>query len=379
MKSLFFLILISFSFSAQAQIVTSSFDPTVMSFNPAAAANRYFGGFYTKYDKKKLEAAGTEIGDIPDQGLYNLNADWSVEDEIDSFKFLYSNVTNKYKIIPEVLIYQQSLSTIYHRTDNTGTDQPSSVEVDSDIKMGQFNLAHTFMERFELGVHFGMASVEQVHDLTLAINGNTVIEDTVADTDIMGFGGGFNYKLPMNFYLGGFYMQYDLAQTFSGTRNFGTGSEPVNEAADFKIKAIGYGLAYQFGKREGKSLKIEFSERRTDSEISTLQKGLRRTLSAEGMTEKYYAGLSVFQSKGDNVNLQDIVETLISERINSNESTIGFGVSAGFRTTNGHSFGGSASYSKADIPSRISFLNEDRFDSEVKLISFSLSYAFIQF
>ena len=73
-----FLILSTFTNFAYGQVVTSSIDPTLLSFNPSASTTRSFGGIFTSITDTKTRVKGTETGDIPDQGITDLDVDWDV-------------------------------------------------------------------------------------------------------------------------------------------------------------------------------------------------------------------------------------------------------------------------------------------------------------
>lgn len=379
MKKLLWLCLLIPFCELQAQIATATFDPTVMNFNPAIADTRFFGGYYTSLNYRKINASGTETGDIPDQQLTNLNSNWDVEDEVKSFNFLYSNIKNKFNLFPEVFITRQNLISSYTRTDNKGVDPVSGLEEESDITTTHVNLAYEVIPNLNLGVHVAYSKIDQNVDADLRIEGNPVSEVRTADIDMTGYGIGLNYKLPYNLYFGAFYRYYGLDQTGSQTANYGSGEETRDESGEFEFKSHGYALAYQVGSKDDRALKIEISESRNTNEVSLLDKGLRRRLIIEAMNKKFFGGLSINQLKGNFINFQSIVDSLLSERVNSDKTTMNYGIAAGFRTTSGHSFGASASYSKETIQSQISFINDSKFESEVKNLTLSLSYAYIVF
>lgn len=379
MKKLLILILFLPLSKLYAQIATPTFDPTVMNFNPSLAGMRYFGGYYTSINYRNIKATGTETGDIPDQQLQNLNSTWNVEDEIKAVNFLYSNTKNQYKIFPELFITRQNLISSFTRVDNKGIDPVSGLEEESDISTSHVNLAYEVLNDLSLGLHLAYSRIDQSVNANLSIEGSSLSESRVAEIDMKGIGAGFNYKLPYNLYLGVFYRYYGLDQTGSQTENYGNGEQVRDESGEFEFKSQGYALAYQIGNKNERALKIEISESRNTNEVSELNKGIRRRLILEGMNKKFYGGLSVNQIKGNFINFQSIVDSLLSERVNSNKTTMNYGIAAGFRTTSGHSFGASASYSKEEILSQISFINDNKFLAEVKNLTLSLSYAYIVF
>lgn len=371
--------ILSFSSQSYSQIVIPSFDPTVMQNNPAAANDRFFGGYYTSFTMKKIEASGTETGDIPEQDLTDIDARWDVEDEVSSFRFLYADVENKFNIFPEILFTKQSLETTSIRTDNTGQDDPSTLVEESDINLVHLNLAKKIFENLNVGIHFGYAKIDQALNAELEVQGGPITESDQADIDMTGYGLGLTYKLPKNLYISGYYAYYGLDQEQNLVANYGEGEEVSTGTFEFEFKSYAYGIAYLIGDKKSKALKVELSEKRNTSEVSPLNKGLRRSLSVEAMNEKFYGGITIAQLKGNTIDFQNIVDTLISERVSSNDTTMNFGLSAGFRTTNGHSFGASGSYSKETIPAQISFINENKFDAETEILTVSVSYSYIVF
>jgi hypothetical protein len=379
MKRFLFFFIVFFSVEVHGQIATATFDPTVMNFNPAIAGSRFFGGYYTSLNYRKIKASGTETGDIPDQNLTNLNADWDVEDEIKSFNFLYSNIKNNHNLFPEVFVTRQNLTSSFTRTDNKGVDPVSGLEEESDITTAHLNLAYDVIPNLSVGAHLAYSKIDQYVDADLRIEGGPVSEIRDTEIDMTGYGIGLKYKLPYNLYVGAFYAYYGLDQTGTQTANYGSGDQTQSEARELEFKSHGYALAYQVGTSEDKALKVEISESRNTNEVSALNKGIRRRLGVEAMNKKFYGGFSINQLKGNFINFQSIVDSLLSERVNSDKTTMNYGIAAGFRTTSGHSFGGSASYSKETIDSAISFINRNKFASEVENLTVSLSYAYIVF
>lgn len=377
MQALVLLLLILFypNFT-NAQIVTASIDPTELSFNPAATGFRVFSGGFTRYDYNTTKTTGTETGSLEDYGFSNLDADWTIEDKIHSYKLLAAG--QNYWIVPAVLYNKQSIETKYTRVDNKGIDPINVIENSMDISNLHANLAIKPFSFLSLGIHYAKADLVEKRQDNYKIGGGESNSETTANITMTGRGGGVTIKVPGNIYLAYSYAQYDLDIDATGTSSGSYGSSTFNRRAINKFKLATYGIAYMVGKKKSKSFRVEISEKLNSTDIARLHMGRRRTFSVEAMTKKLYGGFSVMSSRGDRVNFQNIVDAVTGERVNTNEESLSFTGSGGFRTSKGHSIGGSLSYSNINIKSQISSYNEDNlFESNIENIAVGASYAYI--
>ncbi|TNF01252.1 MAG: hypothetical protein EP326_04835, partial [Deltaproteobacteria bacterium] len=346
---------------SQAQIVTSSFDPTIFNFNPAANSSRVFDGFFSQISSKKIETKGRETGNNSQLNLTNQNADWEVEDRSNSLRLLYADKETKWKLIPETYLVVEDLKTTWVRTDNTGTDPKATFYQDNIVYNLLHNSAYKVNDYFVLGITLGYTKISQKENQNHQIGGNSFSEIRDMDADMMASGLGFTWKLHQNFFFGGAYNLIKLGQK---TVQSGTNSSTMDQ--DFTFKGYNFGIAWHYGDVKSKAFKIELSQRSNSQEVTRLKNGVKRTLSLEGMNEKYYVSGSIAQVKGESINFQSIIEAFLGERVSSNDSKLVYSVGGGFRTKSGHSFGGSAVYSTEEMPAQVSKLNQAKFNSETK-------------
>lgn len=374
MKNLIYLTtLLLISTNLKAQIVTSSYDPTVFNFNPASNATRVFNGIFTQFSTKKIETKGRETGDNTELSLTNQNADWEVEDKTNSFRVLYAQDKTKFNLIPEVLIKVEDLKTTWKRTDNTGTDPVANFIQDNIVLNLQANSAYNLSNKFTLGLGLGYSKIDEEENQNVQLGGSPYSEKRDMDATMLASNLGFTYQFLDGLYFGG---SYSLIKLDQETVQTGTNSSTFEQG--FTFKGYNFGIAWHFGDVKTKAMKIELSQRNNSQEITQLKNGIKRTLSFEGMTEKYYASGSIAQVKGESINFQNIIEAFLGERVSSNDSKLVYSIGGGFRTTSGHSFGGSATYSTETMPSQIAKINRNnKFQADTKTIGVSISYAYI--
>lgn len=332
------LILICLS-AAQAQVVTSSFDTTIMGENPASAATRVFGVAtpfvsYTQVDQEIKDSSGSEP--------YT----WERRLQVQRYEALYAG--KKAKFVPEIYV-SQNFGNKLMKLSSTALDTENKVSMLNN----HFNLGISYSDSIKIGIKFFQPTMAYKTDERYVLPDSTVrtYKSDFTYTE-MGFGGGVTFMISKNFSMGGFYT--NIAEKRKGSSRYQEGSNtPLTDTINSTstIFQSGGGLAYQVGDSKSKGFRTELSyaSMKYPYDYSPKNNTLIR-LSVEGSNFGFTGGVTVVQKEGNYINYRYFIDSIMAED-ESSRPVLSYGGFLGFKAKGGSSISGFASYSsgKGDI------------------------------
>jgi hypothetical protein len=331
--------ILSWPNAVQAQMVTSSFDTTIMGENPASAATRVFGIAtpfisYTQLDQEIKDSSGSEP--------YT----WERSLQIQRYEALYAG--KKARFVPEIYV-SQNFGNKVMKLSATNLDTENKVSMLNN----HFNLGISYSDSIKIGIKFFQPTMAYKTDERYVLPDATVrtYESDFTYTE-MGFGGGVTFLITKRFSIGGFYT--NIAEKRKGNSRYQEGSNtPVLSSINSTstIFQSGGGLAYQIGDSKSKGFRTELSyaSMKFPYENSPKNNTLIR-LTVEGSQFGYTGGVNVVQKEGNYIDYRYFIDSIMAEE-GSSRPVLSYGGFLGFKAKGGTSFSGFASYSsgKGDI------------------------------
>lgn len=325
--------------ASHAQVVTSSFDTTIMGENPASAATRIFGVVtpfvsYTQVDQ--------EIKDQTDEGPFQWNRQLSIQ----RYEALYAG--KKARFVPEIYISQ-----------NYGSKEvsmgSSELKTKNDVSMlnNHFNLGFSLSDRIKLGLKLFNPTMGYKTNERYVLPDATVRTYT-SDFDYkeFGVGGGVTFMITKNFAIGGFYTNIEEKRKGKSEYKEGSNTPLLSDTNTTKtIFQSGGGFSYQIGDIKSKGFRLELSWASIEFPYSySLKNNSQGRLSIEGSSFGFNGGLTIVQTTGNYINYRYFIDSVLAEN-ESKKPLISYGGFLGFKTKSGSSFSGFANYSsgKGDI------------------------------
>lgn len=347
--------------AVQAQVVTSSFDTTVIGENPASAATRIFGVATPFVSYTQINQ---EIKDV----VNNESFTWNRKLKIQRYEAIYAG--KKTQFVPEIYISQN-----YGNKEISMSSSDMKTKNDVTMLNKHFNLGISLSERIKIGIKFFQPS------MSYKVNERYVLVDSTVRTfnsdftfTEMGTGGGATIFITRNFSIGGFYTSIEEKLKGKSTYKEGT-NDPIEDESNSTSTIIqsGAGLAYQLGNSRSKGLRIELSwaSMKFPYEGSPPNNTQGR-LSLEASNFGFTGGVSLVQKTGRYINYRYFIDSVLADD-ESLRPIITYGGFLGFKTKSGSSLNGFANYSSGK--SNISLFDSEQPGRETKLYV-GLGYAY---
>lgn len=238
---------------AHAQIVTSSFNKSMLAVNPAAAATKNHGFFSLSISR---ENSSSKINEERPDGDKN---EWKSKYQIDKRELILT--ASGQTFFPELYLsmdkLKQELDLSNPATSSTATNEGRDVDFINNL----FNLGYKVSNRTFLGFRYFMPRIKYKFDNEYEYSDNqTTGQKGKVNDKMTGIGAGFSIKLTENTYFGAFYTRMTLDSSGEITNVDNTGNESEgNVVGSHSFASKGLGLSYKKGDFVNNAIRFELA------------------------------------------------------------------------------------------------------------------------
>lgn len=358
--ALIYLLLPCIGFS---QIVTSSYDRTVLSTNPASATTRTLSQVAIFDTFKSSDSDITEIQPTT-------KAMWREEIKLNKVGLYF---TGHGKFAPELYISKD----IAEKSLDLDGDSTSPQESKINLTNNMINLGFRLKRNFSVGIKYYKPSFSYKENFdTTYENGETSSFDLKMEETLSGVGAGVTYQYIENWYVGAYYVSISHHTKFTETFSDTSGATNAQEGDETrKMKRYGLGLSFLEGTR-GRGLRFEMALSRLIQEDDPDAEDGEEIFSAlEFSNRKITFGFSLKLRKHffyDNI---ELIEYVAGDKSFSDRYTPTYGGFLSFGSAHGHTVGLSGMIYKTDGTRQL-FGREQDAETAVKQITFNYAYLF---
>jgi hypothetical protein len=362
----FLLLLLIFRIS-QAQVATSSFDPTIIGENPAVAASREFGVFspqssYTQVDQNITEdtsVAGVSQSTVKCNRLL----------QIQRYELIYAG--KKGRFVPEIYL---SENFGYKIVKSEGSVQKQKNKVENFNN--HFNLAYEASNSFKLGIKFFTPTFNYKTNESYTLTDSSVRTFSVKqNASEFGTGLGFTYLMGKYFSIGYFYSNIKEKNKFNSTYKEGS-ADPTSASGNIDTTNFqsGTGISFQSGgaKSEGIRIELSWSTMKFGYEQGKQNNAMGR-ISIEASKYGFTGGGTITQITGNFLNYRYLIDYIMADNNYKFVPLITYGGFIGYKNKNGGSYSGFLSYSSGK--SEVDLFGKDQ-EALVTRLNLGLSYAY---
>lgn len=356
--------------------MTSSFDPSSVCENPACAATRDFGIISPLFSYTQIEQdiKQTETVTFANSQPVEVETEWRRDVQIQRYEAIFAG--KKGRFVPEFYV-SQNYGVKKLRAPGKSNSTKNTVEMLNN----QLNLAYSASDSFKLGVKLFTPSIKfKDNDTTTYSN---IIErfERTAKFSTLGTGVGLTIRVFKGVYIGWYHNNMLDEEQGRFTRK--TNDDAVFEQS-YNVKGTSYqsgsGLVFQGGNSKNTGFRAEVSW--STMYIASLPKPQNNSqgrVSVELSRYGFTGGLSATQITRNYLNYRNYIDYVmadVKDDINDKRNrlpTISYSGFVGFKTKNGSSISGYATFSsgKADVA-----LFGSSQPAKVTKGDFGLSYAY---
>lgn len=350
-----FLLLISVTFHARGQVVTSSFDRTTLSQNPAAAATRTYGQFAL------FDTFRTTDSDIDQDGAGTTL--WNNKIKINK---LGAYITGHGRVAPELYLSQDSATIDLEQKASAQTFRAKA-----NLTNNFINLGLRMTSRFFVGLkaYSPAADFKQTVDLPgLNFEGTTKI-------NVLGLGGGFTYHLLPKIYVGGYYVK--ISEKFKSSFTANEGGVVTSDSTDEDVSygRYGAGISYLSGNwGNGTRLELSYSKQAFPKELAE-KPGEEVQGSIEFSFRLISFGLNAKYRKNQFYDSVELLNYAVGDKISTSKWSGSYGGFFTLGSGKGHSVGLSG-YTYSINDKRDLFGAEEDADSRIMEVTVNYAYVF---
>jgi|GEM_PF-5097599 len=362
------LIVLLLSGSVWAQVVTASFDRTLLSKNPSAATTRGISQVSAFYD---LKTSDTKINEERSDGL---DVPWKENIKIDRVGVFFTGGGNA--MVPEFYLSQDS-GERFLILDQQSQNQQLSQKNDTSFLNNLFNFGFRVSPNLGLGIKAYAPNYKYSESYSVNYgDGKSVKQVGSIKSSIIGVGAGFTYLLGSNWYLGGYFTGNKEVRksdyTFIGIDEV---SENMKEDKEYTTGKYGVGLSYLSGKRGG-GFRFEVAFNRMNQptylDIGT---GEQIYSALEFSTRHVTAGINVKMTKNIYYEETDLIDIIVGESNTSKAYVPQYGTFISFGNDKGHALGAAIVYYRSK-GNKTLFGNDQSAKTTHRGFSFSYAYLF---
>lgn len=353
-----------------AQIVTSSFDRTVLSINPAAATSRGYAQVAIGYKVNTSDSV------ITSQRANEKAFKWNEKIQVDRKEAYFTGGHSR--LVPELYLSQnQGKREIGRKHENRNVSNNLS------LFNNLFNLGAKMTSRLSLGVTFYAPSFNFSQENEYKYpDGKKSKITSKSKTSLMGIGMGYRYALSQRFYIGGYYTKVNYKNDFEYMMKDTGMPESSNEGSyDEGLKKFGFGIAYLAGSSRGHGFRWELAYNHMDGTRNPAlgqddtKNGQQVQTSFDFAWRGISFGANVKMTRNGYYETLDTLESFLSETNYDDKYLPSYGWFIAFNSSKGHTL--SLSGMIMSQGGKKTFLNEEDQDYSTKLKSMTLGYAYL--
>jgi hypothetical protein len=364
-KHLFLLlsIILLLPFGAHAQIITASFDHSILSKNPSSSTTRNFSQIVVFHS---FNHSDSEI--VQNRGT-SQDTNWNEDIKMNKTGLYFTGHGN---ITPELYLSNDRAEKSLELNQTNGQSQDSEVSMLNNMA----NLGIRLTRNLSFGVKYYVPTYEYKEDYSIQYaDSQTATYGSLRKHQITGLGAGITYQIFPKWYVGGYYVSINEKVKSDSTY---TNSNGDNSSSSFNgkqnLKQYGGGISY-LSSHTGKGMRFEIAQSTMvlDSEYD-VPDGKEYYGALEFSGRHFTFGLNVKQRKNMYFDNIEILDYVIGDKTFSENYIPSYGAFFSFGSSKGHTFGLSGLMYKISGKRKLFGVDEK---ANTSLQSFTLNYGYL--